>query len=718
MKKIVEGVNDLFTTNPELKDRWDFNKNVIKPNEVSAGSNRKVFWICEHGHSFDTEVYRVAKSTIGFSCPVCKNHRIIIGVNDLATTNPELLAEWDFEKNTIKPREVHAGSHIKAWWKCKAHGHSWVAEIYTRAKVGLGCPICSNQKVLKGYNDLATLYPEIKKYWDYEKNEITPEEIPGIQSNKRAWFKCEEGHSWKTGIKDFTRGTRCPVCCNKVIITGVNDLFTKYPNLEKEWDFSKNTRDPYKTSAGSKEKAWWKCEKGHSWYAVINTRTRGNGCPECAKETQSSLPEKAIYYYVRQIFKDARENELLKELKGRELDIYIPSYKIAIEYDGVNWHKNIKRDLEKDSLCKQAGIKLIRIRERGCLDYNSESIKIVCPRVHSNILLLEETLNNLFCILEDLTHIKASIVIDLKNDSSKINELFVTYQKENSLAKLSPDIASEWNYQKNGNLTPEMFSNSSNVKVWWKCKLGHEWQAIIGSRTGVHHHNGCPICSGHKVLPGFNDLASQYPNIAREWDYKKNGDLKPDQITALNNKKAWWLCSKGHSYESVVRSRTKMGSGCPVCSGLKPEKGVNDFETLYPDLAKEWDYKKNGDLKPSDFLPGSEKVVWWICPKGHSYDTQIAIRAKYKCKCPVCNNKRVVPGLNDLETLHPELAKEWNYEKNGSLLPKDVGGGGGSHKKVWWICEHNHEWEATLASRIRLHTGCPTCAIERNKKRK
>ena len=95
----------------------------------------------------------------------------------------------------------------------------------------------------------------------------------------------------------------------------------------------------------------------------------------------------------------------------------------------------------------------------------------------------------------------------------------------------------------------------------------------------------------------------------------------------------------------------------------------------------------------------------------------LEIRAKMNCGCPVCSNKRIQKGYNDLETLHPEIAKEWNYEKNDGLLPSQVGGMGGSHKKVWWICEHGHEWQATLASRISLHTGCPKCAIERNKKK-
>ncbi len=719
MKKFVEE-NSLFnwcTKNNAayLLDEWDYEKNGNKnPHNVSYGSNVKFYWKCKEGHSYSAPVYR--RTIYKSGCKVCANLEVRKGFNDLKSKCPELMDEWDYEKNTILPDEITYLSHKKVWWKCK-HGHSWPTEAQYRASKHSGCPYCLNQKAFPGFNDVGTLYPEIKIFWDYEKNVTKPEDYPGLHSNKKVWFKCEKGHSWSAQIADFTKGTRCPYCSNRKIIKGFNDLFTIAPNLEKEWDFNKNIIDPYRISYGSKEKAWWKCLRGHSWEATINSRVRGNGCPECAKETQSSLPEKALFYYVKQVFPDAIENPVLKEISNRELDVYIPSLKIGIEYDGVNWHKSIKRDLEKDSLCAIANITLIRLREKGCPKYFSKSIKIECERIHSNVLLMDKPINLMFKEIGRITGKNHSISADLKRDLTQINELFVTYQKENSLAKLSPDVAKEWNYERNGQLKPDMFSNSSNQKVWWKCHLGHEWQAVIGSRTGIHHHNGCPVCSGRVVLPGFNDLESQFPNIAKEWNYEKNGDLKPNNITALNGKKVSWICPKGHHYDASIRSRTKLHSGCPICSGQKPDKGKNDFETLFPNLAKEWDCEKNGDLKPSDVLPGSERVVWWKCPNGHSYDTQIAIRAKYNCCCPVCSNKRVVKGINDLETLHPELAAEWNYEKNKNLLPSQVGGGGGSHKKVWWKCKHGHEWEATLASRISLHTGCPTCAIERTRKK-
>ena len=76
--------------------------------------------------------------------------------------------------------------------------------------------------------------------------------------------------------------------------------------------------------------------------------------------------------------------------------------------------------------------------------------------------------------------------------------------------------------------------------------------------------NNCPICSGRKVLAGCNDLESQRPELLKEWDYEKNGDLKPTQVIAHNDKKLWWICCNGHSYQSTIKRR-KRGLGCPIC---------------------------------------------------------------------------------------------------------------------------------------------------------
>ena len=395
------------------------------------------------------------------------------GIKDLATTHPLLMDERDFDKNTVKPTKVHSSTDMKVWWKCKK-GHSWDAQIYSRAVMGLGCPICSNQRLLVGYNDLETLFPDIVKCWNYNKNEKTPKDYIGTKSNKKVWFKCEHGHEWIAAICDFTAGKRCPVCSNKKIVVGINDLSTTHPELANEWSQEKNgDLKPDMFTYGSDIKVWWRCKYGHEWQASINSRVRGNGCPHCAKESQVSLPEKAVFFYLSKHFSDIEENYHPKTFGKYEIDIYIPSLRLGVEYDGRNWHKTTNNDIKKDKLCDESGIKLIRIREKGCADYSSNSIKISSPSVHSNIILLDDTLQTLFDTINKLYGLNIVPNICLEKDLTAINELLITYTKRNSLAAMAPQLVPEWDNDKNGNLTPDMIAYRSNKKVWWKCDKGH-----------------------------------------------------------------------------------------------------------------------------------------------------------------------------------------------------------------------------------------------------
>ena len=132
----------------------------------------------------------------------------------------------------------------------------------------------------------------------------------------------------------------------------------------------------------------------------------------------------------------------------------------------------------------------------------------------------------------------------------------------------------------------------------------------------------------------------------------------------------------------------------------------NSLLSLNPILASEWNYEKNGKLKPQDFTCGSSKKVWWKCSKGHEWQSIIANRSK-GVGCPICSNKKVLSGYNDLATINPKLASEWNYEKNEKLKPQDFACG--SHRKVWWKCSKGHEWLATIKSRNEGN-GCPYCS--------
>jgi DNA-directed RNA polymerase subunit RPC12/RpoP len=281
----------------------------------------------------------------------------------------------------------------------------------------------------------------------------------------------------------------------------------------------------------------------------------------------------------------------------------------------------------------------------------------------------------------------------------------------NDLANSNPNLSAQWHPVKNGSLTPLDVTCGSDKKVWWRCENNHEWQATISSRNSG---NGCPYCAGQRVISGQNDLATINPELADEWHPVKNNGLTPTDVMSGSNSKVWWLGKCGHEWEAVISSR-KAGRGCPYCAGQKLLVGFNDLATKNPRLAAEWHPTKNGLLRPEDVLPGSNKVVWWICQKGHEWQNMINTRNRGN-NCPYCANQIVLPGFNDLATINPTLAAQWHPTKNQDITQKDVMPG--SNKKAWWICENGHEWQAVIASRNK-GVGCQECYnIRRGRKKK
>ena len=702
-KKPINWIDNM----PELLSEWNYERNDVEPINISIWSKRKVWWKCKEGHEWLSSMNNRQKKV---GCPYCSGKLPIVGLTDLETTNPELLKEWDYSKNIITPKEIKAGSGTKVWWKCSL-GHSWSASPNHRTK-GRGCPICANKVVLLGYNDLTTLKPNIASEWDYEKNgEKTPANYT-VRSGERVWWKCKRNHSWEAVIASRTgnKYVGCPYCSGLLPIEGETDLLTTNPELISEWNYEKNTLlTPNMVKAGSSDKVWWICDKGHEWQAVISSRTvNESGCPFCS---------------------------------GR--------YAI---------------------------------------------------------------------------------------------------QGENDLMSVDSPLLKEWNYDRNGRLTPSDFKEHSARKIWWKCKKGHEWCSSISDRS---RGDGCPYCSGKRVLVGFNDLAHINPYIAKEWNYEKNGNKIPQKYTCKSGIKVWWKCEKGHEWKTSISNRSR-GDGCPKCnSGIRtsfPEQAIyfyvkkiypdavnrctdvlpngmeidifipsinvgieydgsvwhesdkalekevkkyieckrndiflirvkekggnarenscdvmlriddsfnneaysslfmqlskyikipneidvkndrvhiqenykteiknNSFGSKYADLVVEWDSEKNGMLTPYMFSSNSGERIWWKCCKNHSWQTTISTRAKGS-GCPYCSGRYAIKGENDLQTLRPEIASEWNYNKNGKLLPCEFKSQ--SNKKVWWKCKEGHEWEAIIANRTRRGDGCHHCSCREALQRK
>ncbi|MBQ8040323.1 MAG: hypothetical protein IJ274_10725, partial [Lachnospiraceae bacterium] len=161
--------------------------------------------------------------------------------------SPLLAKEWHPKLNGfLKPEMVSWSSGEKVWW-LGICGHEWQASIINRQK-GNGCPICCGQKVLIGFNDLATTNPDIMSEWDIEKNGILPEKIFRYSTlREKYWWKCnlcEE--SWQSTIKNRTRGRGCPNCRFK-------SLYKKIKNIDTGEVFDSVTAaaEKYKCSSSS-----------------------------------------------------------------------------------------------------------------------------------------------------------------------------------------------------------------------------------------------------------------------------------------------------------------------------------------------------------------------------------------------------------------------------------------------------------------------------------
>ncbi len=536
----------------------------------------------------------------------------------IPVSSTELIKEWDFERNSelgLDPNVLTTGNESKVWWKCPKCGYSWRASIQMRAKHKTGCAVCKGLKILPGYNDLMTKNPDLMNEWDFKKNNeigLYPYNV-GPGTIRKAWWKCPNGHpSYCAAISDRGRGKGCAVCKNKKALSGTNDLATKRPDLLKQWNYEKNNRlgiTPESITAGSTKKVWWKCRKGHEWEASVGHIARGSGCPQCHNGTSTSFPEQAIFYYLKQV-DDSCINRF--RLDNHELDIFIPDKKIGIEYNGFRWHDTIEKhisDASKEDFFKEKGIDVIRIIEVSKKNTNlgSEFLELNNQFRHEyyvnddDIAGLSDVIKNL---VQTLFGVK--LLVDINADRSKIYESYIHNEESWSFAMEADKCKFKWDYERNGNLKPEYVSRRSGKVVYWLCPKGHSFE---GSVHTINERR-CPICANDQTYS--NRFGLTYPELLKEWDYEKNTNVSPDELTCGSTRKVWWKCNNGHkSWFAPVSSRVK-GHGCPVCGKMKIRekkfKPVAQY-TLDGKLIKEW----NSALTVEETLGISRSHIGSVC---------------------------------------------------------------------------------------------------------
>ena len=258
----------------------------------------------------------------------------------------------------------------------------------------------------------------------------------------------------------------------------------------------------------------------------------------------------------------------------------------------------------------------------------------------------------------------------------------------NDLITLRPDLAEQWDYESN-EILPDEVTPGSSKKVSWVCPITHERFIDSIKNRNRAKSNDSPYVLRKKLLTGYNDIASLYPQCIKHWSI--NNIVTPDKEIAINlkNKKFLWVDNEtGKEFEDTLLSADEKGY-------RKHPKGFVSLYDANPIIANQL----VDDEDPKEIPAGSNKVKTWKCPKtGFTWKTSVHNRLKGSEDSPFISGRKVVHGFNDLATTHPEHARFWS--KNNTLLSTEVSYA--SNKKALWICPVSGiEYEQVIAQRTK-----------------
>ena len=192
--------NDILYNFPKLQEEWSDKNGLPVHLALSHIETKKYWWKCSVCQGEYLCSIPIRKEVID-SCPYCSFKKTAKGYNDLETTHPWLIKEWStFNKQEMS--SVRANSTYNAWWKCPVCTGEYQQVIKEKFYRDNSCPYCRNQKVLKGFNDLATTQQSLMNEWDYVNNLliVSPTEITEL-SNMSVWWICQENQDYRYKIQ-------------------------------------------------------------------------------------------------------------------------------------------------------------------------------------------------------------------------------------------------------------------------------------------------------------------------------------------------------------------------------------------------------------------------------------------------------------------------------------------------------------------------------------
>lgn len=401
-----------------------------------------------------------------------------------------LLQYWDYDHNNCNPDTVGLASNYKVWWVCPDCGKSYQRSPNSQSKSKHLCFDCSvksradtraRTSVVESFQDR---FPELVSAFMVEKNGVLPSEI-AFSSSRKYWFKCPEcGCEFeKRPTSISSMGSWCPQCAKKnrtkkhlVNALKKDGCFLEVaPHLIDEWDGDRNKGiDPHSLLKGSEVKVWWKCKYHNSYFMSIKNRTlRHLGCPKCNECRTTSFPEKVLKYYLEKV----TTVDVQKKIGRMRLDLFLPDFNVAIEYDGAFYHDTDygkDRDERKDNLCKEMSIDVIHIKEK---DYKTDDFS----------QMIEDICNKLSLPVPD---------VNIERDRSLISSESNHAHLPNSLGDSLPASILYWDAKRNGNVTPYHIGRFSNVPRWFVCPVCHK--SFLKTPQQIAHNLVCKDCARTK----------------------------------------------------------------------------------------------------------------------------------------------------------------------------------------------------------------------------
>ncbi len=584
---IVPGVNDLLTLAPDLAVQYS-PENEIPVTRISPESHKIVLWNYPCGHSYMAAVRERYK---GKGCKYCTGRAVLKGFNDFASKHPDMVDEWDYERNDKLPDEVSEKSPQPRYWICSYCKKGYRKSPYDKLRTG--CPYCNHKsQVSIGEKAIAFYLAEaglgvVESYHDRSK--LNKMEIDIYIPALHIGIEYDGRNYHKDVAKDYEKNDRCAsagielirfreVGCPEILhcisidvepndrrslALGINTLFQilkarfgigNIPKIDLKTDFQKIMAKKYTapmensletlypevaamlhpdnnvpaSSIPKRSNAafHWLCPKcGYDWYAtvssVVSSATMFNrtGCPNCARKVlirgendiATLYPDVAAQWcYPRNSDKPSDHGYSSKEKRW--------------------W------------ICRRCGAEF----EREVHVMVREGSRYCCTPCAKKLAMEDR------------------------------------FRKEresgNNVLALFPQVAKYWDYGKNPD-RPEDHSPGSDEKRFWICSsCGESYESRVIVRTRDGGNTECKAC-GHKrggrrfreraLQGGFNSLAAKYPELAKEWHPELNGTLKPSEITPNYDKEVWWLCPNcGRAWKRRVVVRTRGDCGCAFCKGI------------------------------------------------------------------------------------------------------------------------------------------------------